>query len=188
MATIKKYGGNPATDLPPYDPFDELTFAQETNAKERFCQELKSLKSLNFQNELQNIRVLIRTQSLVDTQKELSLMNKIKVCAHSLQSGTGSIGRERETVTVHCLSRAFLSEIKWFAVCPLPMSLRQLFPHSVACRSGLEVGESRWRLQGHSAGHSAVASRRGHQCGERGGGAVGPRAVWKLQVQLPRRI
>ena len=73
---IKKYGGNPSTELPPYDPFDELTFELEMDAKKRFCQELKSLKALGFRNELQNIRTLIRTQNLMDTKKELSATSK----------------------------------------------------------------------------------------------------------------
>lgn len=77
VAMMKKYGGNPV-QLPPYDPFDELTFELEVDAKSRFRQELRSLKALGFHNELQNIRMLIRTQSLVDTKRELSAMSKLR--------------------------------------------------------------------------------------------------------------
>ena len=84
IALIKKYGGNPLTDLPPYDPFDELTLEKEVNAKQKYFQELKSLKSTQFHNELQNIRTLIRTQSLVEAQRELASTNKIKGVVRSI--------------------------------------------------------------------------------------------------------
>eukprot|EP01083_Nonionella_stella_P287150 977368_1 len=72
VALIKKYGGDPCTDLPPYDPFDELTQAIEERILKEYSHELRSLHAMNHTNELQNIRSLARHGSLQKAQSELA--------------------------------------------------------------------------------------------------------------------
>eukprot|EP01084_Bolivina_argentea_P296094 509909_1 len=78
IAMIKKYGGNPLTDLPAYDPFDELTFHTEQIIKQKYEYELSILQQMEFRNELQNIRALNRNGSIKSAKKEISLVHNHK--------------------------------------------------------------------------------------------------------------
>ncbi len=78
VAMIKKYGGNPSTDLPPYDPFDELTIEIENKTKKEYEHELRGLIAMQCKNELQNIRALNRHKSLNGAQAEISEVHNHK--------------------------------------------------------------------------------------------------------------
>ena len=78
IALIKKYGGDPMTDLPIYDPFDELTFEIEQEIATQYSKELTSLQAMGYKNHLQNMRALNRNKTLQKAQTELALVNNPK--------------------------------------------------------------------------------------------------------------